>query len=222
MPQNVFSKGLLASCVLGIVLPFVALFIFEGFSISATLAVLRHIIQGSGPGTQSPVRVVGGSLTVCSKKGFANHSPGELDLHSVDASSFALENVSQSANGQPTKLVSYSINPGQSWSVTEIVNDPGEERGLLVNGKAGQVPANGTVSFTLIYTGQSYPDSFNASGANYYYTNGAKGQPNHCAGGEKCEKVREIIVKIGGNEPDTWYCPDSQTGKCHLDIGLTP
>lgn len=179
-------------------------------------SILKLQFPFGGPGMGSNIRVVGGSITITNKSPWSSEPDQTTELTStgVDAWTYGLEFCRQKPGGPQTTLLVYP-HLSNTWSVVELMNPEGTNRGVKISGIAGDTPRSGTVVFDTIngadtFSKTSPPDQ---KPATYAYQNAT------CASHDKCpgETVREIQVYVGGSvTPDVWYCSD---GHCHVDIG---
>jgi hypothetical protein len=168
------------------------------------------------PGPGSNIRVVGGSITarIGKQNSWSVDTSNRLMVTGVDAWSFALENVAETSNGKMIPMQSYP-HMGDRWRIMDLVKDTqGGDHGVEIDIATGGAPAGGSVTFSVINSGDTFVKVGN-SNARKYHDQNCPAEPADC----KLDKVDRIQVFMGGSaNPDPWFCvhPDRH---CHVDIG---
>jgi len=97
----------------------------------------------------------------------------------------------------------------------DLVKDTqGGDHGVEIDISTGLAPAGGTITFSVINSGDKFVQVGNSNDRMYYNPH-CPPEPPRC----QLDQVDRILVYMDGAEkPDTWWCRD-QNGHCHLDIG---
>src|SRR5271170_2142958 len=94
--------------------------------------------------TGSPIRVVGGSITIEIPNGpDLSASTSQLVATNADAWAYQVINVSKDPKGAP-ETRTYTQNQRETWTIKEIVSDP--QGGVEITGTTGNNPASGTIT----------------------------------------------------------------------------
>ncbi len=216
-----------------------ALLIFDAVIFSHLPIIWRTL---NSPASQSPVRIVGGSITMRAKQWDKASNPGYWvtadNIASANGFDITIEKVKAEKRGEPTSLAgvmvpweidAYAANPdgsdpdpsqtGSGVYGLALCTNPDPKTGCQAP-IASQLPtvtlggiSNGKGTAPSLYTKYDALKGFGEEGKRFYNNSG------HCdiSGGDLCEHIFRIVLKIGGASPATYTykCPD---GECRVDI----
>jgi hypothetical protein len=180
-----------------------------GVGVGALVLRLLLPVHGRGPGSGSPVRVSGGSITLISSNGWSCDSGTPSSCAKLSTplpvksdTPVQVAHVQQ-AGQQPSNQIDVTYPPSilGAWSVTVLTKDSnGSQHGMTIT--SGDLTATAEL---LNASGH-----FEQSGRNWKY----KSADQSCA---NCELIKTITVNTGSSA-DIWYC-NQQGGQCDVNIG---
>ena len=191
----------------------------------------------NAPGN-SPVKVVGGSMTFRAKGGWTNGT-GNIwkATNAPDTSVIQLERVTYSGNSGPPDTVTIA-NINVPWQIEVDGRTPdGKAVSSGSSGPNGAIVCVGTISGTTcaqsagnlqivpIGSASFYGPALTWDPTNKQYdglrykdpTKDNSTPPKDCSqAGWFCESIYQIIITLGKGNPITFLCPD---GECRVNIG---
>jgi hypothetical protein len=189
------------------------------------IASVPYTIKNA-PGN-SPVKVVGGSMTFRAKGGWTNVT-GNIwkATNAPDTSVIQLERVTYSGNsGQPDTVTISNINV--PWQIEVDGRTP--DGTAVSSGPNGVIVCVGTISVTTCTQSAGNLQIVPIGSASFYGADALtwdatqyqgvryKDQTSPCdKAGHFCESIYQIKITLGNGSPITFLCPD---GECRVNIG---
>jgi len=222
--------------------------VFTGYQAHEAAVIVKALKQSNGRGApgNSPVKIVGGSMTFRAPGGWKASNGGATwtTTNSASVSAIQLEHVW--ANGDSGQPGNYTFGVPASWQIEIDGRDPS---GTMISNPGGGAPPNGVIVSPAAGMIQIAPTNPASTSYGFYFVSSASGPvpdaptwdktlypgvrykdqtgsaavpATYCAGaGALCESIWQIQVILNGDtaHPHVFRCPD---GECRVYLATPP